>query len=45
METLDGVTEKYCKNKMARDVQLGPQNGAAQPSLFFGTESWVMKEI
>ena len=44
-EKLDGVTEKYFTNKMTRDVQLGLQNGAAKPSLCFGRESWVMKEI
>jgi hypothetical protein len=38
-ETLDGVTEKYFKNKIARDVQLGLQNRAAQPSSCFGRES------
>jgi hypothetical protein len=44
-ETLDGVTEKYFKNKMARDVQLGLQNRTAKPSLCYGRESWVIKEI
>jgi hypothetical protein len=44
-EMLDGVTEEYFENTMTRDVQLGLQNGAAKPSLCFGRESWVMKEI
>ena len=44
-DELDGVTEEYFKDKMTSDVQLGLQNGTAKPSLCFGRESRVKKEI